>query len=596
MEAFASYLIKSVTWLAGFALIFLLFLRNERFFRLNRIYLIAGILTSLFFPFVSVHYTVIIPGEVATQTGDVLSNQVVYKENGLITYLTLILGAAYFAGGSLVLILILLQGRSLLKAIRKSEVITLNPVKLIRTTGYTSPFSFFSYVFVNPSISDIETKEIMNHELVHISQKHWFDLVLVQILCIIQWFNPVVWLYARFIRQNHEYLADEVALQRSSDPAIYRAALLNQLFGAPVFTLSNSFSYSLNKKRFNMMKNIIISPYRKMKVLFILPVFALVLYSFAKPDYKYADKNPGTVNPVSLIQHEVKGTIVQKDGTPLKGAIITLQGTTTGTITDDNGSFKIGSVPDDGLLIVSYTGFKPKVIKPVFTSEMSIVMEQDTLKNSDLNISIPPPPPPPPAASSSIESVGTDGKNPPPPPPPPPSGFKVAMEGDKSPLIVIDGKIEKDGLSNIDPESIGSMIVLKDETATAKYGDQGKNGVIELTTKMNMEEKTKPDVFVAVDTLPEFPGGYKAMVAWIISNIKYPAEAARNKITGKVLVSFTVSASGKVKDVSVIRSASPSLNNEARRVISSMPDWKPAMKAGKTVDVQMRVPVEFKLN
>ena len=127
----------------------------------------------------------------------------------------------------------------------------------------------------------------MIHELVHIRQKHWFDLLLVELLCMMQWFNPLVWMYVRFIRQNHEYLADEVALQQTSDPAVYRAVLLNQIVGAPVVGLTNSFNYSPNKKRFNMMKNIITSPYRKMKVLLILPVFAIVLYSFAKPEYKY---------------------------------------------------------------------------------------------------------------------------------------------------------------------------------------------------------------------------------------------------------------------------------------------------------------------
>ena len=107
---------------------------------------------------------------------------------------------------------------------------------------------------------------------------------------MLQWFNPVIWIYIRFIRQNHEYLADEVALQRTSDPAIYKATLLNQIVGAPVVSLANSFNYSINKKRFYMMKNIISSPYRKMKILFILPVFAIVLYSFAEPEYRYASQ------------------------------------------------------------------------------------------------------------------------------------------------------------------------------------------------------------------------------------------------------------------------------------------------------------------
>jgi TonB family protein len=83
------------------------------------------------------------------------------------------------------------------------------------------------------------------------------------------------------------------------------------------------------------------------------------------------------------------------------------------------------------------------------------------------------------------------------------------------------------------------------------------------------------------------------MTAWIIANIKYPAEAAKVKITGKVYVSFLVDKNGKVINASVKKSASPSLDAEAKRVISSMPDWKPGSQSGKPVDVQMLVPVEF---
>ena len=249
-------------------------------------------------------------------------------DNSIIPDLKLILLVLYVSGVLFVLTIIIRQSRSVLRAIKKSEIITFHPVKLIRTPEYTSSFSFFSYVFVNPSVTDIETKEIMNHELVHIRQKHWFDLVLVELLCMLQWFNPLVWIYIRFIRQNHEYLADEVALQRTSDPAIYRAALLNQIVGSPVVSLANSFNYSLNKKRFNMMKNIISSPYRKMKILLILPVFAIVLYAFAKPDYKYKYSDESSGNKVSHLssrQNEVKGTVVQQDGKPLPGATVVVQ-------------------------------------------------------------------------------------------------------------------------------------------------------------------------------------------------------------------------------------------------------------------------------
>ena len=661
METFALYLFKSVVWLAGFTLVFILFLRNERFFVLNRFYLLAGILTSFILPLVSIHYTVVLPAVRNFQIENAVVSEIKNPGKSIIPDLKLILSVLYVLGVAFVLALIIKQGRSVLRAIKKSEIISFHPAKLIKTPEYTSAFSFFSYVFVNPSVTDVETKEIMIHELVHIRQKHWFDLLLVELLCMMQWFNPLVWIYIRFIRQNHEYLADEVALQQTTNPAIYRAVLLNQIVGAPVVSLANSFNYSPNKKRFNMMKNIISSPYRKMKILLILPVFAIVLYAFAKPDYKYnyADESSGDkMASATLLQHEVKGKVVDKDGFPLPGTSVTVRGTTLGVSSDVKGSFKLDNIPEDGILIFSFVGYKTKAIKPVFTSEMTVTMITDTLKYLNLNISTPPPPPPPPPPVNGNNN--SSNVAPPPPPPPPPAESGNQIEGGKKPLVVIDDKISDIDVEKIDPETIFTMNVLKDKSptekpATDKYGEKGKDGVIEITTKekigkllviidgvvnekdgmskINMEDiksmavltnevavakygekgkngaieliifkegEKRPEAdknaFVIVEALPEFKGGSDAMASWIISNLKYPAEAVKAKITGKVYVNFIVSAAGKVRNVAISKSVSPLLNAEAIRVISSMPDWKPGMQAGKNVPVQMQVPVEFKLN
>jgi TonB family protein len=562
MEALATYMLKSVIWLAGFTLIFFLFLRNERFFHLNRIYLIAGILTSFIFPFISIHYTVVLPVVRNFQVENSVVSQIQNPVNSLIPYLKSVLLVLYASGVMFTMALMIRQGRSVLREIKRSEIILADPVKLIKTSEYTSAFSFFSYVFVNPSVTDIESREIMNHELVHIRQKHWIDLVLAGLLCMMQWFNPLVWIYVRFIRQNHEYLADEVALQRTSDPAVYKAVLLNQIVGAPVFSLTNSFSYSLNKKRFIMMKNIITSPYRRLKVLLILPVIALVLYSFARPDYKYRYLNEVSTGFASNAteQKSVKGTVVSEDAKPLRGANVTVQGTTIGASADENGNFKIDNMPADGLLAVSFVGFKTRILKPDFNSEMTIRMIRDTVKYSS-----------------------NDG--------PPP-------------LYVIDGKeVTKADADKINPENMESVNVLKDKSgltpATDKYGEKGKNGVVEIITKKTavkeVNKNTNKDVWIVMEELPQFPGGKNALASWIAANVKYPAEALKGSIAGKVYVSFTISTSGKVKDAVVTKSASPLLNTEAIRVVSSMPDWKPGTQSGKSVAVQMEVPVEFKL-
>ena len=125
--------------------------------------------------------------------------------------------------------------------------------------------------------------------------------------------------------------------------------------------------------------------------------------------------------------------------------------------------------------------------------------------------------------------------------------------------------------------------------------DQRKSNLEPIVVTGYALDPNKPEEAAVIESMPEFPGGENAMTTWIVSNIKYPAEALKGNITGKVLVDFMVSKTGKVKNVVVSKPVSPSLDAEAKRVIGSMPDWKPGMQTGRKVEVQMMVPVEFKL-
>ncbi len=286
MEALGFYLLKSAIWITGFGLIYAVFLQNERFFQWNRIYLVAGILSSILLPLLTVRYVVAVPDIQTQMTAGALSGGLNRQRHARTCWAVYVW---YLACRSFVnaVIRYVTQMVTVLKAAKRARPVSGYPVKLIRSSDFPSPFSLFSFVVVNPSVSETETREIMNHEVVHIRQKHWLDLLLSGFLCAVQWFNPAVWIYSRFVRQNHEYLADAEALQRTSDPVLYRAALLNQIAGSPVIDLGNSFSFSLNKKRFTMMKNKISSPYRKLRLLLILPVAAIVLYAFAEPQYRF---------------------------------------------------------------------------------------------------------------------------------------------------------------------------------------------------------------------------------------------------------------------------------------------------------------------
>jgi TonB family protein len=339
----------------------------------------------------------------------------------------------------------------LLKAINKTKVNDLKPAKIIRTSDFSGSFSFFNYIFINPSVDGKELDVIMNHELVHVNQKHWLDLLLVELLRMIQWINPFAWIYTAFIRQNHEYIADEVALQQTPDPAVYKAVLVNQLFDSKVFSLANSFNYSLNKKRFDMMKKIITSPYRKMRFLLVLPVFAFVFYAFARPEYHYVTPSGSQINPVltsESIQKEVKGVVVNDEGTPLQGVSIVVAKSLTGVITDAKGRFAISRIPDGSSLIFSFRGYKTYTLPPLIASNSALYVK--LVKDPDYR------------EQAEVRIRNADGS-------------------EAKPLIVVDGVIKEK--KEIDPNSILSMNVLKDKASTDKYGDKGKDGVIEITTK-----------------------------------------------------------------------------------------------------------------
>lgn len=107
------------------------------------------------------------------------------------------------------------------------------------------------------------------------------------------------------------------------------------------------------------------------------------------------------------------------------------------------------------------------------------------------------------------------------------------------------------------------------------------------------EEENK--VFDVVEEQPSFPGGQDALMAWLRDNIKYPVVAAENGIQGKVIVQFVVGKNGSISNVKVLRSVDPSLDREAVRVVSSMPNWTPGKQNGTSVNVRYTLPVTFKL-
>ena len=118
----------------------------------------------------------------------------------------------------------------------------------------------------------------------------------------------------------------------------------------------------------------------------------------------------------------------------------------------------------------------------------------------------------------------------------------------------------------------------------------------EEIAEMERKKKEKEQqVFDLVEQMPKFPGGQSALMQWLRTNIKYPKESAEKGIEGRVIVSFIVRSTGEITDIKVARSVDPLLDQEAIRVIGSMPKWIPGKQGGEAVNVRYTMPLTFRL-
>jgi TonB-dependent SusC/RagA subfamily outer membrane receptor len=194
----------------------------------------------------------------------------------------------------------------------------------------------------------------------------------------------------------------------------------------------------------------------------------------------------------------------------------------------------------------------------------------------------------------------------------------LSIDKDETPLIFIDGEeVPYDEIKEIDPNSIEHIEVLKDKSALDNYGEKGRNGVLKIQTRSNVEKMK--DLAQNLDQLPEYKNGMNAFDQAIQEHIKYTLDARKHNVQGEVFVSFTISKEGNLEDIKteeaeylalkeiVVVGYSkseeepsslkniPVLAEEVIRVLKQMDNFKPGIQDGQPVDVRMTLPVTFKL-
>jgi TonB family protein len=155
--------------------------------------------------------------------------------------------------------------------------------RIIRFHGFnTSGFSAMRYIFINSRLSPEDAGEIIRHEQNHLKQNHFIDIIFIEIIKALQWFNPVVYLFNRSLRAIHEYQADQECLSSGVPIVNYQSLLLNQVFKSRAFNLTNSFSNpSLIKKRMLMMTKKRTPDFAGLKMIIVVPVTAIVFLAIS---------------------------------------------------------------------------------------------------------------------------------------------------------------------------------------------------------------------------------------------------------------------------------------------------------------------------
>jgi len=461
MISFVNYLIESGVSLSLFALVYFLFLRRETFFSINRWFLLfsigfSAILPLLHIPFYTPQPTVL--AEVTlTPYVNLLSTITIYgngftqeAETFVLSYS--LFGYVYLLGVVILALKFLFQLFQIVRLVVRNEVTTEGKIKLVVLDKEISPFSFLNYIFVGKNLQNTNGWEkMLEHERQHIRQGHTFDVLLLEIIAIVQWFNPFFWMFRRALRENHEFLADQAVISHGTAPSCYKQILINQYVGDQI-VIANNFNYSLIKIRIKMMSKIKSRKIANVKILVGIVLAASLIAVFAC---------------------EQKQTI------------------------------KAEATPEEKTETISFQG------QPLKISGDSAVIEN--LKSLISN-----------------EKMGI------PPPPPPPAPGMEALTYDK-------------------------------------------------------------DVFTLVDEMPEYPGGVAALRDFLSHTVKYPQDAIKKGIQGKVYVNFVVEKDGSVGAVKIAKGVSPELDAEAIRVVKLLTNWKPGKQKGDVVRVSYTVPIKFAL-
>ncbi|WP_455638747.1 M56 family metallopeptidase [Parabacteroides sp.] len=548
MGDFFVYILKSSVCLASFYLFYRLLLSRETFHRFNRIALIGLIVLSVAVPFI----------RVVTEEPVVIQRPMLDLENllqmaqmqtevapsGQSFWLSLLF-MVYLVGGIFFFIRFLCSTIRICRIIRKGARQQLQDVTLVITREAVSPFSWMGYIVISEKDREESGREILTHEMAHIRARHSIDMLVCSLCVIIQWFNPAVWLLKQELQNIHEFEADESVISHGVDAKKYQLLLIKKAVGSQRFTsMANSFNHSKLKKRITMMLKQKSSPWARLKYLYVLPLTAVAVVAFARPEISRELEKISSVKISEIVP--VKEVIVPKKTEPMADVVpdspvVTPKPVRTEVVMPVPQEIKVVGKQEaasekkteemtetitvqeamqkqlDDFSEQAESGIQ-KVKQRVEVSRYLILIDNKVSTYDQIDRISP----------ENIRSFGISPKD--------KSGeiltkynatdkqgviSFVTKEGinsgevkeevvhvighgsmdsvpgsihirtrggqntEEHPLVILDGveQTDKEILSKLDPQTIESVSVLKDATAAVKYGDKARDGVIVIVTK-----------------------------------------------------------------------------------------------------------------
>ncbi|WP_353779644.1 energy transducer TonB [Winogradskyella sp. 3972H.M.0a.05] len=301
-----------LTQAIGFQLIFLiiydLFLKKETFFNYNRLYLLVTIGLSFALPFIEIsRFQGIVPDEFIVRLPEVVIGEVDAVNSNIVPLNTLIIESSsfsilktiFFTGFFVALFIFFRKLYKLYALAQKSPKQREDGFVLVKLFESSAAFSFFNLVFVGEELNNNERDTILKHEIIHVKQKHTLDLLIFEILRIVFWFNPLIYIYQNRIASLHEYIADSIAIKQQNKKDYYQN-LLQQVFDVNDMSFINTFfNQSLIKKRIFMLSKEKSKQILKLKYVLLIPVVCSMLFYSSCSAKKTAVKQSTTEQTVT---------------------------------------------------------------------------------------------------------------------------------------------------------------------------------------------------------------------------------------------------------------------------------------------------------